>query len=219
MTRGVGHLIANVLHLFTLLDPAVYGTDPGMAPTEMDHRWISEKCHAALRVLTRAGHLAEPNEAPVVVQEILHEIEEWAELQGGVERAPCHVHCPEKLSAAGMPAVEILHAIMSIITNAKEAVQGKPDGNVRVEAGEGDGVIFLEVSDNGPGFDPAILSSACEPFVTTRENRLGLGLAAARVLVERRGGTLHIESSGNGALVRVTIPVWKRPSMRLPHHL
>lgn len=210
MARGLGHLIANVVHLLTLFDPPLLENDQAMGPTPVEQRWTSERCHATHRVLARQGHLAEPEETPVVVQELLHEIEEWASLQGGVDPAPCEIACPAQLSAAAMPATELLHAVMSIILNAKEAVQSELEGRVTLVASEDEDGIHLDIADNGPGFDPAIVDRACEPFVTTKDHRLGLGLAAARCLLERRGGSLELVTTSPGARVRLTVPVWKR---------
>jgi CheY-like chemotaxis protein/HPt (histidine-containing phosphotransfer) domain-containing protein len=78
---------------------------------------------------------------------------------------------------------------------------------------DGQFVLVIEVSDTGPGFDPALSSSLFGDFVQGPEARrcggAGLGLAIVRRLVELMGGTIEVESEpGKGARfrVRLTLP-------------
>ena len=51
--------------------------------------------------------------------------------------------------------------------------------------------LVLTVTDNGPGIDLAREQEYFQPFMTTREGAIGLGLTAARALVQTSGGTLR----------------------------
>jgi len=71
----------------------------------------------------------------------------------------------------------------------------------------GDGEIVVEVSDSGPGIDPAELNRIFDAFVTTKLHGMGLGLAICRMIVERHGGRLSASSDGkNGALFQFVLP-------------
>ncbi|MBC7772136.1 MAG: HAMP domain-containing histidine kinase [Pyrinomonadaceae bacterium] len=67
----------------------------------------------------------------------------------------------------------------------------------------------LTVRDDGPGMDPSTVLRCTEPFFTTKPKDvgLGLGLYMVRVVVERHGGKLVIESqAGKGTVFTLILP-------------
>ena len=82
---------------------------------------------------------------------------------------------------------------------------------VRVEADVQGGALTLDVADDGPGVAEAVRSDLFRPFVTTRADGTGLGLATAKKLVEAHGGQLiYVEgdglaAGGRGARFRIQI--------------
>jgi len=68
---------------------------------------------------------------------------------------------------------------------------------------EEDSLLTIVISDNGCGMTPEFLSSAMDPFTTTRTTRkVGLGLPLYRMSAEMTGGTLDITSApGEGTTV------------------
>lgn len=95
-------------------------------------------------------------------------------------------------------------ALTSIITNAVEAMPQGGRVSILLLDGPNAGGSTINVTDNGPGMAPGVLSRVSEPFFTTKTRGLGLGLALARRIVERFGGRLAIDSSeGKGTSVRI----------------
>ena len=87
-------------------------------------------------------------------------------------------------------------------------------GHVTVSLSRTDGVVELRVKDSGKGIHREFLPHVFEPFShedtsTTRVHEgLGIGLALVRHLVERQGGTIAVESAGegHGATFTVRLP-------------
>jgi nitrogen fixation/metabolism regulation signal transduction histidine kinase len=104
---------------------------------------------------------------------------------------------------------QLLH---NLLTNAVEALEGHPDGEVRVEThlavgGEVDVAEFV-VEDNGPGFPRELIGQVFDPYVTTKARGTGLGLAIVRKIVEEHGGSIEADNrQEGGARVRVGLPV------------
>ncbi len=68
-------------------------------------------------------------------------------------------------------------------------------------------VITIEVSDDGPGIDPADLRYVFAPFFS-RSGGSGLGLALAKQIVHAHGGTIEAHSTpGSGATFTILLPV------------
>ena len=72
----------------------------------------------------------------------------------------------------------------------------------------GDGqTVQVVVSDTGPGIPPERLESIFEPFLTTKESGLGMGLAICRKIAAVHGGVLSAQSQqGQGATFRLVLP-------------
>lgn len=94
----------------------------------------------------------------------------------------------------------------------RNAVQAMPEGGqLALEATrDGDARVCVRIADTGTGIRPEDLPHLFEPFYTTRPygSGTGLGLALAREIVDRHGGTLRAETAvGRGTTFIVTLPV------------
>jgi len=100
-----------------------------------------------------------------------------------------------------------LHQVMHILlVNALEAVRGMEGAEVVVESvREGEGV-GVRVQDNGPGLTTEAAAHLYEPFHSTKEGHLGLGLYLAKKLITRCGGELFCEGSSGITSFRLTVP-------------
>jgi signal transduction histidine kinase len=101
-------------------------------------------------------------------------------------------------------------AVVNLLLNAIEAVQQPGGGDPRVvEATLGDaqaGFAELVVSDNGPGPAAATTESLFSPFVTTKPEGVGLGLAVAKQIVEAHRGTIDWVRSSGQTRFRILLP-------------
>ena len=73
----------------------------------------------------------------------------------------------------------------------------------------------VSVSDTGPGLDAGARRRVFDLFYTTKRSGTAVGLAMAKRLVERQGGTVTVESApGAGATFRVRLRLASRVSER-----
>nr|WP_245232286.1 ATP-binding protein [Thiorhodococcus minor] len=103
--------------------------------------------------------------------------------------------------------------IHNLIKNAQEALDGRAGGEILVATNlhleEENRALELVVADNGPGFEAHLRDRLFEPYVTTKAKGTGLGLAIVKKIIEEHGGMIDAENTGQGALIRVRIPVWQ----------
>jgi two-component system sensor kinase FixL len=106
--------------------------------------------------------------------------------------------------------VQLQQLILNLVRNACEAMEGNRDGNkaLSVTTMHGDGqTVQVVVSDTGPGIPAERLESVFEPFLTTKESGLGMGLAICRKIAAVHGGVLSAQSQqGQGATFRLVLP-------------
>jgi two-component system OmpR family sensor kinase len=88
------------------------------------------------------------------------------------------------------------------------AITHTPDGTpVVVGVGDGDGMVRLSVTDNGPGIPDDAVGRIFEPFYSADGVQgAGLGLAIARELAERLHGELDVHSAGGATVFTLTLP-------------
>lgn len=100
----------------------------------------------------------------------------------------------------------IERAFVNLISNALEAMPG--GGEVVLSAKVENGSVLVQVTDNGPGVSPEIVTRLFEPFVSAgKRNGLGLGLALSRQTVLDHGGDMWVESRpGLGATFCFRLP-------------
>nr|WP_245161465.1 ATP-binding protein [Brevundimonas alba] len=95
--------------------------------------------------------------------------------------------------------IQFQQAIVNLIRNAAEALQGREDGRIRVIGrARSDTVFEVRVEDSGEGVVPEQLETIFRPLTTTKSSGMGLGLSVTRTIVESHGGTLAVERSELG---------------------
>ena len=102
---------------------------------------------------------------------------------------------------------QLNQVLMSLITNAVEAIPGI--GTITITAGPGDGGFVISVRDTGTGIPQAIRDRIFDPFFTTKRvgDGSGLGLTTAYGIVQDHHGSIEIQSEeGVGSEVIVKIP-------------
>jgi signal transduction histidine kinase len=110
----------------------------------------------------------------------------------------------------------VLQAMLNLLINAEQALQGASGGTIRVGVQRQGNAIAFTVADNGRGIDPGIADRLFEPFVTTKPvpDASGLGLAATRTIARAHGGDCTLVASAPGCTAVLTMPHNDAPPRR-----
>ncbi|WP_328823203.1 sensor histidine kinase [Sulfitobacter sediminilitoris] len=104
--------------------------------------------------------------------------------------------------------VELEQVLFNLMRNALDAVaESAGSRKIAVDAALDGEMAVIDVSDTGPGIQPDVRDRLFTPFVTTRENGTGLGLALSHRLIERAGGDLTVVEAREGARFRIRLPL------------
>src|SRR5204863_5624906 len=118
------------------------------------------------------------------------------------------IRCDPEASAAFLDRVQIEQVVFNLARNAIEAMSSGVRRVLTLSTKlTTDRMTEISVADTGPGVSADVRARLFEPFVTTKESGLGIGLSICRVIVEAHGGKLTAEDNpAGGAIFRFTIP-------------
>ena len=114
---------------------------------------------------------------------------------------------------------QLIQIFLNLVKNAAEAANARGDGRgevvistayrhgLRLRGGEKAAPLEVRVQDNGPGVAEKLREQLFEPFVTSKPNGTGLGLALVAKLVAAHGGLVDFESEPGRTVFRVLLPV------------
>lgn len=111
---------------------------------------------------------------------------------------------PEGMRVMGT-RLRLEQVFINLFQNALEAIEAQDGGGVDVSAEASREWITVTVADNGPGIPPAVLDELFEPFNSSKEQGLGLGLVISKDIVTDYGGHIDVESGGSGTRFMVRL--------------
>jgi signal transduction histidine kinase len=112
-----------------------------------------------------------------------------------------------------LPAVdccpgEINQVLMSLLTNAVEAIED--EGSITVRTSTRNGDIQIAISDTGSGIAPEVRQHLFDPSFSSKGNRVkaGMGLLVSYNIVQKHGGRIDVESEvGKGSTFTIVLPL------------
>jgi signal transduction histidine kinase len=158
-----------------------------------------------LRTWTRPR---ERNSEPIDLRECIRVAETLLAGQAAELGARLNVTVPPTTILVNADRVELEQVLFNLMRNALDAVAESTGAReVAVDASMDEEMALIDVTDTGPGIRPDVRDRLFTPFVTTRQNGTGLGLALSHRLVERSGGDLTVVEAREGARFRISLPL------------
>jgi two-component system C4-dicarboxylate transport sensor histidine kinase DctB len=109
---------------------------------------------------------------------------------------------------AHIDIIQLEQVLINLINNAIHAIGNHTPGGITITTEQDDEQIMIHVDDTGPGIDEQKLDMIFEPFYTTRESGLGLGLSISARIIDSMNGKLTAENLNlGGARFTIALPV------------
>lgn len=131
---------------------------------------------------------------------------------GTVGAADAGVELRQSLVPGALPVrvnrIQIQQVLVNLIRNGMEAMAGAPQRVMSLTTSrEGDFAVVI-IRDTGPGLPPEIRAKLFQPFVTTKEKGMGIGLNICQSITESHGGKIEVPANDQGgAVFRISLPL------------
>jgi two-component system nitrogen regulation sensor histidine kinase GlnL len=118
---------------------------------------------------------------------------------------------------------QLIQVFLNLVKNAAEALERTPKAEIKLSTAFRPGIriavqgvsqrislpLEIVIEDNGPGVPPDLLPILFDPFVTTKANGSGLGLALVAKIIGDHGGVVDSDSRPGRTRFRILLPVAK----------
>jgi signal transduction histidine kinase len=211
----LGELTAGIAHEFRNGLATIHGysrlLDLDRVPTDFRPyvQGIREETEALGQVVTNFLNFAKPAEltlSPVDVGMLADRAAD--EIRGEARARGGDVTVQGQFGVVEGDEVLLRQAFSNLCRNALEACVGVPPRIIVEGTPDAAGMLRVNVTDNGPGVDPAVATRIFRPFFTTKARGTGLGLALVqKIVVTHNGRVTAANAEGGGASLTVTLPL------------
>ncbi|OGS00412.1 MAG: hypothetical protein A3G41_03245 [Elusimicrobia bacterium RIFCSPLOWO2_12_FULL_59_9] len=221
---AMGHAVAGVAHEINNPLTGIMGfaelllNSGGLTAEQRDDlqsiQHQSLRCGKIVRNLLQVSRKKTPGEAAAPLEKILAPALELFKRDFQSARIEILKHVPEDLPPIQGDASQLEQVFLNIIANARQAMEGKSGGVLKIEACRQGRRISIRFEDNGCGISPENLKKVFDPYFTTKPagKGTGLGLSTSHGILRQHQGTIRVESTaGAGAAFIVDLPAGPEP--------
>lgn len=98
--------------------------------------------------------------------------------------------------------VQVQQVLVNLIRNGIEAMARSPRKRLVIRSEKhAPGLVRVSIADTGPGIDTEIAARLFEPFLSTKDSGMGLGLSICQAIVEAQGGVIWAEPAVGGGTI------------------
>ena len=148
-----------------------------------------------------------PAVAPADINEVMRAVATLTHQQAAVQKVCVETNLAPQLPLVKIDAEQIKQVLLNLTINALQAMPKGGQIVLRTLLENEKQSVVVEVEDKGGGVDPAIAARIFDPFFSTKEKGVGLGLSIAYKIAVQHGGSLTVRNGTHGAIFRLSLPL------------
>ena len=207
MAAGIAHEIRNPLMAIKLLIQTAADRSDGSSLRPRDFQVLEEEIVRLEQIVTGFLDFARPprlDPRPVDMAELAGQVVAGLRPKAELQGVTLNMDALQEPVMASADPNQLRQVLLNLILNAIDAQPA--GGEVQIAAAlerspSNEAQLVLTVSDRGPGLPENVGERIFEPFVSTKESGLGLGLSICRRIAEAHGGTLAAATRPTGGAV------------------
>jgi two-component system sensor histidine kinase AtoS len=210
LAAGIAHEIRNPLTSINILIQSLTETFPSGNAHREDLQVIEEEISRINEIVDQFLRFAKPVPPLLAKADVLSVFEETLQLlRPQIEKNRIIVEKEFRvLPPISMDREQMKQVILNLLLNAVQAMPKGGHLTVRGQVLESDRWIKLSIQDSGIGIPKEDLNKLFDPFFSTKEGGVGLGLSIAHRIVDQHHGKIEVESApGKGTLLAVWLPI------------
>jgi signal transduction histidine kinase len=210
LAAGIAHEIRNPLTSINILIHSLTETLPAEDSHREDLEVIEEEIHRINEIVDQFLRFAKPAPPLLEKADVLSVFEETLQLlRPQIEKQRIAVQKEfESLPPILMDHEQMKQAILNLLLNAVQAMPKGGNLALKGRASGDDRWIQLSVQDSGVGIPGEDLDKLFDPFFSTKEGGIGLGLSIAHRIIDQHHGRIEVEStSRKGTLFTIWLPI------------
>jgi len=203
-TSGVAHEIKNPLNSLALVFELLGRKVPPEAKGDVNLG--KDQVRTIARIVDRFSRVVKnvlPDVKPLLLDDVVRQAAESLAAEVPEAASRLVIEPAPGVRLAGDREL-LVQALLNVLKNALEA---SPDAPVRARGGRIGKNAGIWIRDEGPGLPADALGRVFEPFYTTKEKGMGIGLYLTKRIIEAQGGTIGAQSGeGKGTEFRIELP-------------
>lgn len=172
-------------------------------------RTQGRRCKEITHKLLSFARKTDPAVKPVSMNDLVEDVVALSEQRAKYANVKIVMKLEPELPPVAVSPSEIQQVILNLMNNSLDAMDGT-GGTIEIATRVQDGLLVVDVADEGPGIPPANLPRIFDPFFTTKPvgKGTGLGLSICYGIVNKMGGDITVNSAvGLGTTFHVKIPI------------
>ena len=211
LAHELGQPITSILMDSSSLQRELQQLHPPQAPARDIARDISAHAQRASGIVAAIRNFIKPD-SPVLDRVPLVDVLEQVQaiLQPMLHPQDVHLRMqlPDEPPVVQGDRIQLSQVLLNLLRNSLQARRPGQRLHVDVRLTRRGGDVVLEIEDDGVGMSDEQIARYGTPFVSTKDDGLGIGVALSRRILEHHGGQMSVERplSGRGLLTRVSLP-------------
>ena len=146
----------------------------------------------------------EPNRQPTDINEVIRSVKLLIENQAEKQIVEVSEDLSENIQTVSVDAEQIKQVLLNLAINALQAM---PEGGKLIfRTVQENNNLHIEIEDTGGGISEATKAKIFDPFFSTKDKGLGLGLSVVYKIIKQHDGQINVSNTSQGARFDLNLP-------------